>query len=224
MATAAANPEISPLDFLLSIMRDPDVSLELRVRVAQAAAPFLHGKPGAARSNDPTAIAKSIDGAGGFTIDPILARTIRDDCQRLNELVQKRPLSATEDQEESWLRARITETAKAIGCPVGYGEVQARKDRSRLDHLYCRRISPPQCGGGPLPEAEDAEEAQLEARFQAYAAGPEGVARCRIRDLKLKSVGLTPAEQSELNDLQALYPPPPLDPDDPFQAMWIGRV
>ena len=43
IAAAAANPERSPLDFLLGIMRDPNGSLELRIRVAQAAAPFTHG-------------------------------------------------------------------------------------------------------------------------------------------------------------------------------------
>ena len=60
MATAA-NPDLSPLDFLLGVMRDPNVSLEIRIRVAQAAAPFIHGKPGAARLSDPAASAKPID-------------------------------------------------------------------------------------------------------------------------------------------------------------------
>jgi hypothetical protein len=43
MAAAAANRDTSPLDFLLGVMRDPNVSLEIRIRVAQAAAPFIHG-------------------------------------------------------------------------------------------------------------------------------------------------------------------------------------
>jgi hypothetical protein len=36
LAAAAANPEISPLEFLLRTMRDPNVSSEIRIKVAQA--------------------------------------------------------------------------------------------------------------------------------------------------------------------------------------------
>jgi hypothetical protein len=43
LAAAAANPDMAPLDFLLGIMRDPNVSSDLRIRVAQAAAP-LHSR------------------------------------------------------------------------------------------------------------------------------------------------------------------------------------
>jgi hypothetical protein len=65
---------MAPLDFLLGIMRDPNLSSELRIRVAQAAAPFIHSKPGTARSSDPAASAKPIDGVCDFTIDPVLAQ------------------------------------------------------------------------------------------------------------------------------------------------------
>src|SRR6266403_158210 len=130
IAAAASNPEISPLDFLLDVMRDPNVSPELRIKVAQVAAPFIHAKPETARSKEPTASAKPIDGACDFTIDPVVARAIRDDYARLTKLVQKRyspgSLSAAEEQEDSRLSAHIAELAKAIGCPVGYGAVQAQ--------------------------------------------------------------------------------------------------
>jgi hypothetical protein len=169
LAAAAANPDMTPLDFLLGIMRDPNVSSELRIRVAQAAAPFIHAKPGTARSTDPAACAKPIDAVCGFTIDPVLARALRDDYERSCDLLRKKmapneyggPPTAAEEQEQAWLGARITKTAKAIGCPAGYGLKQAKKDKARLHRLYCQRISPPQCGGGALPEPEDAEEAQL---------------------------------------------------------------
>lgn len=221
IAAAASNPDISPLDFLLGVMRDPNVSPELRIKVAQVAAPFIHAKPGTARSKEPAASAKPIDGACDFTIDPVVARAIRDDYARLTKLVQKRyspgSLSAAEEQEDSRLRARIAELAKAIGCPVGYGALQARKDSDRLHQLFCKRISPPSCGGG-LRDAEDAEEAQLTARVKAYEQSPEGLARSRILDLEMKAFwgGRTTTEQSELDGLRALYPNPPLDPDEPL--------
>jgi hypothetical protein len=218
LAAAAANPDISPLDFLLGIMRDPNVSSELRIKVAQAAAPFIHARPGTARSSDPATSAKPIDGVCDFTIDPVLARALRDDYERAGELLRKeRPLSAAAEQELAWLRARITKTAKAIGCPAGYGLKQFKKDNARLHRLYCQRISPPHCGGGALPEAEDAEEAQLRARVTAFDESPEGCARERIWHLVMQDFrgGRSAAEQNELDKLKTLYPDLPPDPDDP---------
>jgi hypothetical protein len=223
LAAAAANPDMTPLDFLLGIMRDPNVSSELRIRVAQAAAPFIHAKAGTAGSSDPAASAKPIDGVCDFTIDPVLARALRDDHTRASELLRKKmapneyggPPTAAEEQEQAWLGARITKTAKAIGCPAGYGLKQAKKDDARLHRLYCQRISPPQCGGGALPEAEDAEEAQLRARVTAFYESPEGCARGRISHLEMQDFrgGRSAAEQNELDHLRTLYPK--LAPDDP---------
>ena len=83
---AAANPDISPLDFLLGIMRDPNASSELRIRAAAQAAPFIHAKPGTARPGDPAGTAKLIDGTGAFTIDNAVAKALRDAYHRLGEL------------------------------------------------------------------------------------------------------------------------------------------
>jgi hypothetical protein len=234
IAAASSNPDIFPLDFFLGIMRDPNMSSELRFRAAQSAAPFIHAKPGTARSTDPAASAKPIDAVCGFTIDPVLARVLRDDYERSCELLRKRttpseyggPLSVAEEQEHAWLRARFNKMAKAIGCPVGYGPRQAKNDRARIHQLYCKRISPRSCGGGPLPDAEDAEEAQLRARVAAFDASPEGCARLRIRVLELKkfsNTGRSDAEQNELDSLRALYPDPPPDPDDRSPRCWVAE-
>jgi hypothetical protein len=42
---AATDPNLSPLDFLLNLMRQRDLPLEFRVTVAQQALPFAHPKP-----------------------------------------------------------------------------------------------------------------------------------------------------------------------------------
>jgi hypothetical protein len=89
VAAAAANPEISPLEILLGIMRDPKSSSELRIKAAQATRPFVHAKPGSARPGDPAGTAKLIDGTGAFTIDNAVAKALRDDYHRLGELVRK---------------------------------------------------------------------------------------------------------------------------------------
>ena len=42
---AAAKPNLSPLEFLLTLMRQRDLPLELRVSAAQQALPFAHYRP-----------------------------------------------------------------------------------------------------------------------------------------------------------------------------------
>jgi hypothetical protein len=206
-------------------MRDPNATPELRIRAAQVAAPFIHSKPGTTRSSDPAANAKLMDDAHGFIIEPVLARAIRDDIERLSELRRHGGrLSDAEEQEDSRIRERIAETAKAIGCPVGYGATQARKDRHRLTDLFYKRLSPPPYGR--LTDAEDAEEAQLTARIAAFDETPEGLARGRIRQLRLQRFRST-AEQNELESLRQCHPDLPPDPDDPlkeFKEAWQRDV
>src|SRR3954447_9856967 len=45
LSAASADPTISPLQFLLRVMRDPQAPTDLRIRVARAAAPLAHAKP-----------------------------------------------------------------------------------------------------------------------------------------------------------------------------------
>jgi hypothetical protein len=156
-------------------------------------------------------------GAGDFIIDRALAKALRDDGERLNELLRKRyapsqhggPLTAAELEEESNLPARIADRARTIVLPVGFGASEALRDANRLEKLFYKRISPP-CGGGPLTEAEDAEEAELMARVAAFGETPEGRALRRKSDLQVQELYrvLSDAEQNELESLQTLYPEP----------------
>src|ERR1700757_3298637 len=42
---AAAEPNRSPLDFMLALMRDPQVPLDDRIEIAGTAAPYVHARP-----------------------------------------------------------------------------------------------------------------------------------------------------------------------------------
>lgn len=44
----AAGPDLSPLDFLLSLVRDESVEERVRIQAASIAAPYCHAKPGEA--------------------------------------------------------------------------------------------------------------------------------------------------------------------------------
>jgi hypothetical protein len=214
LAAASADPTISPLQFLLGVMRDPQAPTDLRIRVARAAAPLVHAKPGIA----PTAVgnAGAID---GFTIDIEEAKALRDIERRLAVFLRKRyapsenggPLTDAEIVEESELDAIFHKRAAALECPPGYGEGDATKDGDRLHQLNCKRLSPPSCGGGELKGADDEEEALLTARVAAYRHSPEGRDRARVLKLMLKGRRLNVDEQEELDRLKAKYPEAPKD-------------
>src|SRR5215472_10605559 len=42
---ATSNPDLSPLDFLLGVMRDASLPPDWRIKAAQAALPYVHVKP-----------------------------------------------------------------------------------------------------------------------------------------------------------------------------------
>ena len=46
IASAAAEKDQTPLEFMLSVMNDRHEDKKFRAQMAQAAAPYLHGKPG----------------------------------------------------------------------------------------------------------------------------------------------------------------------------------
>jgi hypothetical protein len=58
-------------------MRDPNVRADLRIKVAQAAAPFVHSKPASSPPSDPALTAKLIDAAGNVAIEPAAVRDPR---------------------------------------------------------------------------------------------------------------------------------------------------
>jgi hypothetical protein len=64
--------DLSPLDFFLEVMRDPEAAVHLRTKAARIAAPFVHPKPA---SRKPALVIKD---SYGFDIDPVAARELRD--------------------------------------------------------------------------------------------------------------------------------------------------
>ena len=215
LASASADPTITPLQFLLGVMRDPKAPTGLRVQVARAAAPLVHGKSKIASVEDRAGYASAVEGPDGFKIDIAEAKAFRDMEHRRLVLMRKHfencTLTAAEIREESELEALISKRAAEFVRPPGYGPDDAMKDANRLHQLNCKRMSPPSCGGGELKGAEDEEEAFLTARLAAYRHSPEGRARQRMWELEIKGITgrLTLEEEKELDQLVLLYPDPP---------------
>jgi hypothetical protein len=214
LKAASADPTISPLQFLLDIMRDPTSPTDLRIQVARAAAPLVHGKLGTASPKDRLGRVGAVE-SEGFTIDIEEAKALRDIQRRLGTLLRKRygkndgPLTAAEIAEESELRALISERSSALVCPPGYGSLEAMEDSNRLHQLNCKRLSPPSCGGGELKGADDEEEAFLMARLAAFRHSPEGRDRQRITELEAYCLCRNSDEQAELDRLRVGYPKGP---------------
>jgi hypothetical protein len=215
LSAASADPTITPLQFLLGVMRDPQVPTDLRIRVARAAAPLVHGKRGIAPPGPGKAGA--ISETDGFAIDIEEAKALRNIEHRLAVFLRKRygpsenggPLTDAEKVEESELDAMFHKRAAALESPPGYGESDATKDSDRLHQMNCKRWSPPSCGGGELKGADNEEEARLTARLAAYRHSPEGRDRARMLKLMFKGRRLSVDEQDELGRLKAKYPEAP---------------
>ena len=215
----ASNSSLSPLGFLLGMMRDADAAPELRVRVAQVAAPFVHTKLGRGGSDDRVTSETTFDPGDGFVIEPALARAIREDERRLKELLVKRSgesppgsqPTAADVQEEAEVRERIAERLRAIEIPKSYRQPEAVLDMWRLGPLHYKAV---------LTAAEEAKEAQLTARVAAYKASPEARARERISELTTLGYSrrLSAAEKAELESLERLYPRLPPHPDHPYAS------
>jgi hypothetical protein len=157
-----------------------------------------------------------------FSIDPALAKAIRDDYKRLEELEKKdliafwkrRARNHPDPPEERMLHARIAERARTISCPAGYGFNEAWDDRMRVSIRGSEEDWPWLAHLTPLKD--DAAEAQSIARIEAFNQSPEGRARERIRSLD--HIKWPSAEElSERDRLLTLYPEPNCHPKHPMR-------
>ena len=89
LAAASADAAITPLQFLLGVMRDPKAPTGLRVQVARAAAPLVHGKSKIASVEDRAGYAGAVEGPDGFKIDMAEAKAFRDMEHRRLVLMRK---------------------------------------------------------------------------------------------------------------------------------------
>jgi hypothetical protein len=117
---ATSNPDLSPLDFLLGVMRDASLSPDWRIKAAQAAAPYVHPKPGRSQAADPAGSAKHIEGvseeeedrARGRMLELSLAKWRKEissaeteELESLQKAYPPDPEDPLKDAVEAWHRA-----------------------------------------------------------------------------------------------------------------------
>ena len=194
---------LSPLDFLLAAMHNPEASPRQRVKAVKVAARHRHAPAG--QSDAPSMIV--VEDKFGFKVDPELACAERDDglrearLQGTSHLRKKDSVEAKiAERELEQIGKRREERVALLSFPDGYTYGDRQNDERRLAQLYSKRLSRKK-----LTPEEDAEEAHLAVRVlnpvkppkmnPFELEGPKG----RIYELEKRRVGetLTLAEEED---------------------------
>ena len=222
--------ELSPLSFLLGVMKDPDATPKQRIKAARIAVRYKH-VPLPPQKMPP------VD-EYGFSMSRSLVKAIFDDWWRLHVIESGRlgPESAEYVEESAQIRARQDERDKFLQAPPGYSSA---RDWERQNELAYKKW------GSKLSMAEMTEFAYVTARITASRAAfnktPEGRANRRIDELNArqqmrtlggaKALEWTAAEESELEQLYQVVPSRRPDPtrmqrviDDAMKAVLEHRA
>ena len=212
VASDADAHSVTPLDFLLGVMRDANNDPALRLRAAGLVAPYLHPK---GEPNEAPSEMTVVDDPYGF--DANIGDTQKAIEQAQEQLRSLRPATSTEDYfaadekaqqtpEYLELKKSIAEKQAALKCPPNYKELDSRQDGARLKELETEGKT------RPLTAAEEHEQKHLHGRLAAYALTPESAECAEMNLLKATRADLlTPEEKEELKRLEARYPDVPLD-------------
>jgi len=203
--TPSSGGREDPLNFLLAVMHDPEAAPRHRVRAARIAAPYKHKPPDTSRH--------LVEDEFGFKIDPVVARAIRDIEAKCDALAanlgrtrETRGMELAVEEIAEWemLVKQRDQQIETIAVPDTYNWPELQSDHQRMKAIRALTTSRRKLG----PD-DDAEEAYLIARTEAYRACPRHRAWCRISDLEASRAGgypLTEAERGELDDLRAQFP------------------
>ena len=225
LASASADPTVTPLQFLLGVMRDPKAPTGLRVQVARAAAPLVHGKPGTASVEDRAGNASGVGGPDGslsilrkqrhFGTWNIASQYFYENgTGRVKTVVPSRLPKLWRNPNS---KHSITKGRPNLVCPPGYGP--GATTHNRLWQLHNKRLTPPSCGGGELKGVEDEEEAFLTVRVAAFRHSQKGRDWERITELEVYRVHRSDDEQAELDELRIKYPKSPSDDSELASAI-----
>jgi hypothetical protein len=214
------------LDLLLRMAQDATAPLAERRKAASEAARFLlPKKPWSKKSRR-----KYPPDECGFSVDPNLARELRDAKLQLGSLriSSKKLTPYAVARKASKLQAQIKEIQESLQCPcpskyrltysVDGAEVPGEivRDGERLAILWKRHAEKK-----TFTAEEDLEEAIRMARYESFLVSPERASGKRVTELRQKKRAaehggplLTRAEEVTLRFLGLLYPPPRRTIDD----------
>ena len=163
---------ITPLDFLLGVMRDENSPTPLRLKVTGIVAPYVHPK-GEPNEVDETGVEmKVVEDPYGF--DPKMLKSLHQDVERLRALEPSGLDCIRPEYKAELQKAKQTpeylELEKRIAdkFPANYNELDSRQDRARLTELEAESKT------RPLTATEEVEQKHLQARLEVYSQTPQG--------------------------------------------------
>jgi hypothetical protein len=144
-ADDAYSDNVTPLDFLLGVMRDVDSPAALRLRVIGIVAPYVHRKGEPIEAGEPPVAMVVVEDPYGFDTDVgDKLETINRDRERLHVLPRLSDVKSSHEfyaalekakQTNLELAKSVDEKLAALRCPPTYKELDSRKDRARLKEL-----------------------------------------------------------------------------------------
>jgi hypothetical protein len=210
------------LEILFGVVIDTTAHAHLRRKAALAIAQhFKQKKPAAKRwwKNAPT-------DEYGFSINPQIAAEYRDTKMELRRLERSGGNSPATTRRRAKMQDRLKAILNRLRCPCPslYGIGQLANDLNRIVYFLEQRDA-----NATLSKKDNAEEAHLRARSDAFLGGPESAARHHLSLLRHKErrfrrrqgARLSWKEQVDLRLLRLLYPPPPppSDQDNRFYEL-----
>ena len=152
-----------------------------------------------------------------------MAKKLRNEIARLGQFKRRRHPRPEDQKTVQKLHQKIEATIATLQCPCPsrYSVKDAANDQQALIRLWRKRRS-----RAKLTAREDTALAHINARYTAYALGPEAHARARLAALREKrrvfrvagGPRLSPYERAELRCLATLYPPELSEIDEDFLA------
>ena len=163
---------IMPLPFLLRVLNDAKAPAAIKVKVASATMPYTHPRQ-STRPAKPSVVTDRF----GFTVEPVLARKLRNEIARFSVLKKRRNPHPRDRKTIQKLNEKIDVKLATLQCPCpsGYSAKQAASDKEKIEYLWRKRRS-----RRKLTPNEDAVLAHINARYWAFAFGPEARARARL--------------------------------------------
>ena len=161
LSAAAADPNLSPLDYLLNVMRDQTLPLETRIAAAREALPFFHSKPQelVARQTAPSRYGDAFRGSNGGWSGPQSVNIKIFKGGLISPAVESKPgvrqcNAADPEQEQDCLRAPSNMSAAEV-MPLEFLLAVMRSPdtppglRLRIASLVARYVHPKQSTDGP---------------------------------------------------------------------------
>ena len=221
--TGSGAKALTPLGFLRAVLRHPDTPMHLRLRVASVLAPYLHAKAIPEAESEAEFV---VDDEYGFSVEPGLAKNLRDTQKALDDLLTKGQDGhgqlddlltkgrGSHEQQKDVLIKRLALAKEALRCADAYRWDDLAQDEERLFFLAAKGKAQ------GLTPAEDAEQIHLTARAFSHENSAEHAERehehaerkqleRRESELfaKWRHDAISPDEQVEFDRLRATLGP-----------------